>query len=667
MRVVRRDGVIGLLLFAVVLIGYLASGNTATFDSALSLQTALSLVREGNTDLDEYGDIVRTTWLSTEEIDGHIYMLYPVGASVLAAPVVWVIDKVSPEFAASLRTGFGEPVQTAIASIVVALTVALVYLIARLYVTRFPAVMIALTLAFGTSAWSVVSRTLWQHGPSMLMLTLALYLVLLARQRPALSQFVSLPVAFAYVVRPTNSLAVVVFSVFVLIVYRRYFVRYLAWALVIAVPFVLLNLSVYHALLPNYYRWYSGFSLATFFQALIGHLISPSRGLLIYSPILLLSFAGVIIKVRRREFEKQDVVVLAIMGLHWVSISLWWNWWGGVSYGPRLFSDMLPYFVYWLIPVAGMLAKVTTRQRRLITMTSAGLAAFSIFVHARGVTSSDVMDWNASPAPIDFYSFRVWDWRDPQWLRGLHWGTPVDVAVSGLAYDRVIDPTLWAQLGTNDVRPRQFDVTSSLIAPPGAAWLALAANQTPASEFAPILGGVVPIATGQTIVDNSTYRLFRFDLAQRLQKAVRQSDLTAIWSPQVYPDSSTVNTISLPVKFGEVAQLLGNELTLQSTQLTLITYWQAGTQVEPPLQMFVHVIAKDGSIVAQEDRLDAAAANWRSGDYIAQINRLTLPNQPGSFWVEIGLYNRESGERLPVLIDGREVARQLLLKQVTVQ
>ncbi|MFN8598619.1 MAG: hypothetical protein U0559_20840, partial [Anaerolineae bacterium] len=609
----------------------------------------------------------RTTWLSTEEINGHIYMLYPVGASILAAPVVWVIDKVSPGFAASLRTGFGEPVQTAIASFVVALTVVFVFLIARLYVTRFPAALIALTLAFGTSAWSVVSRTLWQHGPSMLMLTIALYLTLLARKRPAASQFISLPMAFAYVVRPTNSIAVVVFSLYVLIVYRRYFVRYLAWALVIAVPFVLLNLSVYHTLLPNYYRWYSGFSLATFFQALVGHLISPSRGLLIYSPILLLSIAGIFVKARQREFEKHDVVVLAIMGLHWISISLWWNWWGGVSYGPRLFSDMLPYFAYWLIPVAAMLAKVTMAQRRLLITTSAVLVAFSIFVHARGVTSSDVMDWNASPAPIDFYSFRVWDWRDPQWLRGLHWGTPVDVAVSGLAYDHVIDPTLWAQVGTNDIRPRQFDVTSSLITPPGEAWFALADNQTAANEFAPILDGVAPIATGRTMVDNSTYRLFRFDLTQRLQHAAKQSDSTVSWSPQVYPDSPTVNVVNLPVGFGEVAQLLGHKLTLQSPQLTLITFWQAGLQVEPPLQMFVHVIAKDGSIVAQEDRLDAAAANWRSGDYIAQINHLTLPDQPGSFWIEIGLYNRESGERVPVLIDGREVARRLLLKQVMVR
>ena len=32
------------------------------------------------------------------------------------------------------------------------------------------------------------------------------------------------------------------------------------------------------------------------------------------------------------------------------SISLWWNWWAGVSYGPRIWSDMLPYLAYFVIP-----------------------------------------------------------------------------------------------------------------------------------------------------------------------------------------------------------------------------------------------------------------------------------------------------------------------------
>lgn len=38
--------------------------------------------------------------------------------------------------------------------------------------------------AFCTSAWSTGSRALWQHGPSMLMLSAALYLILSAREKP---------------------------------------------------------------------------------------------------------------------------------------------------------------------------------------------------------------------------------------------------------------------------------------------------------------------------------------------------------------------------------------------------------------------------------------------------------------------------------------------------
>nr|MBP7689908.1 hypothetical protein [Thermoflexales bacterium] len=623
-RFVSRDGVIALVLFALVLGGYLLSGNTATYDSALSMHTAMSLVREGNTDLDEFGDIVRTTWLSTEEIDGHIYMLYPVGASVLAAPIVWVIDRVSPDFNASLQHSFGEPVQTAIGSLVVALTVTLMYAITRLYVSRRYALLLALGLAFGTSAWSVVSRTLWQHGPSMLMLTLALYLVLRARTRPALIQFVSLPLAFAYVVRPTNSIAVVVFSLYVLIAYRRYFIRYVLWALPVAVPFIWLNFSVYHALLPNYYRWYSGFALNTLFTALIGHLISPSRGLLIYSPILLLSIAGVIIKVRRREFERHDWVVLSVMLLHWVSISLWWNWWGGASYGPRLFSDMLPYFVYWMIPVAATLARTNAIRQRFVAAVWAVLLIVSVAIHARGVTSTEGLDWNASPAPIDFYSFRVWDWRDVQWLRGLHWGAPVDVAVSGILPQYLVDPDLAARLGTNDARLRPFDAEWALIAPPGVAWYAVAETQAPPPELAAAFDDVTPVTIGHTLVDNPPYRLYHVDLSQRLVRLANSAQ-------QVTADGT------LPMAFGDTAQLIGYRLSTAGNTLTLITFWRAMMPADTALRLFVHAVGADGSIVAQADRLDAASDRWQTGDLIAQINRLDLPTDQSPS-IRIGLY-----------------------------
>ncbi len=633
-RWLRRDGVVASGLFVLVLGGYLLGGNTATFDSALSLHTALSLVREGNTDLDEYGDIVRTTWLSTEEIDGHIYMLYPAGASILAAPIVGVIDRLSPDFAASLRTSFGEPVQTALASVITALTVVMVFFMARLYVTQPYALLTALTLAFGTAAWSVTSRTLWQHGPSMLMLALALYLILRARTRPALIQFVSLPLALAYVIRPTNSIAVVVFSLFVLIAYRRYFIRYLAWALVVAVPFLWLNWSVYHALLPNYYRWYSGFSLATFFPALIGQVLSPSRGLLVYSPILILSLVGVILKAKRREFERHDPFVLAIMGLHWISISLWWNWWGGVSYGPRLFSDMLPYFAYWLIPVAAAVARVTGVKKRALAATWAALLGVSILIHWRGVTSLDVMEWNASPAPIDFYSFRVWDWRDAQWLRGLTWGTPVDVAVSGVLPQYLLDPDLAAQLGTNAVRLRPFDAAWALIAPPGATWYAVAENQARAPELAELWAGWPLTAEGHTLADNLPYQLSHFDLGERVRVAAGAGE---------------------PVGFGNTVELIGYDLKTDQNRVSVVSYWRVLDRPATPLRIFVHALGPDGSIVTQDDRLDAPAEGWQPGDLIAQVHRLELADETAARTspITLGVYDPDSGQRLPVTSGGR--------------
>jgi len=66
-------------------------------------------------------------------------------------------------------------------------------------------------------------------------------------------------------------------------------------------------------------------------------------------------------------------------------------------------------------------------------------------------------------------------------------------------------------------------------------------------------------------------------------------------------------------------------------------------------------------VVAQEDRLDAPAEDWQPGDLIAQVHRLSLPEHPGALWIEIGLYDPNSGERLPVLVDGQTVDHRVLL------
>ena len=288
----HNDNLISLVLFAAILTGYLLSGNRAPFDSALYLHTSLSIVREGNTNLDEYPDMLAQVWWPPDQVDGHQYDVAPIGIPVLSVPIVWLADRVWPligqgDFQQYLQHHYPVELQSIMASILVALTAVLLYRMARRRLTWPYAVLLALMFAFGTTAWSVVSRTLWQHGPSMLLLTLALIITVQARDKPQRIQYVGLIVALAYVTRPTNSIAVVAYTLFVLLLYRKWLWKYLAWAAVVAIPFIAYSLTTYHAILPSYYQGFVRLSGATFLEAFVGHWVSPSRGLLIYSPILI--------------------------------------------------------------------------------------------------------------------------------------------------------------------------------------------------------------------------------------------------------------------------------------------------------------------------------------------------------------------------------------------
>jgi hypothetical protein len=245
-------------------------------------------------------------------------------------------------------------------------------------------------------------------------------------------------------------------------------------------------------------------------------------------------------------------------------------------------------------------------------------------------------------------------------------GTPVDVSLSGLQVDQ-IDAGTFRQFGTNDVRLRWFDAATSVIAAPDRSWVAITDQQTLAPELSALFVDVDPVTRTQTN-DGQAYRLYHFDLGANLQAAALQAEQAAAWSEQLYPASEASHALSLPAQFGDTADLIGYTLTPADAGLTLVTYWRAGSQVTKPLQLFAHAIGPDGTIVAQEDRLDAPAFGWRTGDLIAQVNHLPLLDRsPQLLWIEVGLYNSASGERVPVTVADRPVDSRLLLQQVEVR
>lgn len=404
-----------LLIFWTVFLVHSFSPVQVLFDSRWTTHVSYSLIKEGNLDLDEYRLELQVSEFFSERVNGHFYNVYPVGASLLAVPFVYIFDLVGVDVIKEVKA-----VQVIISSALIAFTATVLYAIARLSLNQRYSILLVFIFAFCTSTWSEVSRALWQHSPSMLMLSLALYLILLTRQKPQLIQFVSLPLAFAYISRPTNSVAVLLLTVLVFMQYWRYFLQYILWALPVAIPFLVYNYLTYHKLLSNYYSggYGSGFGVVGLDERLIGNLISPSRGLFIFAPVLLFSVWGMIIRLRQTPSDPLNFFLIAIILMQWVTISLWLMWWAGHSYGPRIFSDVLPYFIYFLIPVFERLPKLKGARKIVFVTTFAVFLSLSFLINLRGAIDWKVRDWNDYPADVDQYPARLWDWSDPQFLRG---------------------------------------------------------------------------------------------------------------------------------------------------------------------------------------------------------------------------------------------------------
>ncbi len=333
------------LLFVGLLIFYVACPVNTPFDSAWYLPTALSILKEGKVNIDEYAPTFHQGH-GTIQVNGHWYNDYPLGPALVALPFVAAAEllfrglapfsALSPKIARwvdrwryhSCATGeinldFWNIPQRVIASILVSIAAVLMFLIASQSLSRPRALLLTLGFALGTSALSTATRALWQHGPSMLFLSLTLFCLLKSRVSPRWLLGAGLAIALAYIMRPTNAVSTLFVSVYVLIKYPRKWYWYLAGALIVAVPWTALNLSLYGNPLPPYYQP-GRFELdaRSFPNAAMANLFSPSRGLFLFTPVALFAIVGVGRKIVSHSFDSLDLLLVATVLAHWVVVSL---------------------------------------------------------------------------------------------------------------------------------------------------------------------------------------------------------------------------------------------------------------------------------------------------------------------------------------------------------
>jgi len=444
-------------LFVIVWMAYLP-GNMGCSDSMWSIPTAVSLVDHHNPDLDEHLPILRSRgFVFTQRLGGHFFTIYPLGASIMAAPGVVILRPLAAAIRSRTPSVWkwlervqrergcppldDEPVialhswtEHLIASALVAATVVVMFFVAGRQMSIATAVAVALLFAFGTSAWSTASRSLWQHGPSMLLLALALLIQL--RGGPLF--WVGVLLAAGYVVRPTNVIPLAVMGGWTLLSAPRKLPHFVLGAAIVAGLFLWSNVRVYGVWLPPYYL--PGFYTKNYFiaDALAGNLISPARGLFVFSPIFVLSIVGLVMNVGTRRGTWLDAAVAVTLVLHWIAIAASnGNWWGGDSYGPRFFADLLPYLTFLTLPVFTWLESAQGVRWSLSAAAIGVLSAVSVAVHAQGALNRATADWNVYPVSVSVEPYRVWDWQHPQFLAGLTFTPaptpPVDLSILACA------------------------------------------------------------------------------------------------------------------------------------------------------------------------------------------------------------------------------------------
>ncbi len=425
-----------LLLFVIVALHALSTNATVT-DSYQVVPVAQNIVHHGTIALGHapaFGDQLP---LNTEQHHGVLYPVFPWTVSLFVLPVVAVVD-------AAHGLGIVDHVpadwwiQVMAMSIVVGLTALVLETVALQVMRRgrfrerlWLAALVALVFAFSTSAWSTASRSAWQHGPSMLCLTVGLWALLRSEYRAGTTAIAGAAFAAAYCVRPTNIITLGLVGVWLLARPRAAVPRFAAGAVAVLGPFVLVNLFNYRGLVPAYFRGNTFTGHATVLTALAGNLVSPGRGLFLFNPVVLLAPIGLVIGIRRRALREPFLVLAAAVVAQWLVISLFPKWWGGWSYGPRFFSDVIPFLLVLAVPAAAALFDSPRSGAKVGALTAAGaLVAAGFVVNAEGALMRSTLCWNLTPRAVDAQPSRVWSWSNPQLLAGLR-----GIADNGLRYE----------------------------------------------------------------------------------------------------------------------------------------------------------------------------------------------------------------------------------------
>ena len=396
----RRPALTAAAIFAVCLAVYHLNGRPQPeVDCVVAPYTAWSLVRHGSLDLSAYSELESFRGTELRPAPGGGWFAYrPPGAALAAVPFVAPLALFREQpLPGSAMLHLGKLIA---ASYAAGTVVVFFFLCRRLAPPAAgPA---TLLLALGTSLWSVASQALWMHGPATFWVCCALFLLTAGPGGRRLAAGAGLALGLAVLTRPSTALFAAA-SGCCLLAQRRWrdAAGLVAGAAGPVALFCLFNAWFFGDPVAGGYAHDPWGRSTPLWIGLAGLLVAPSRGLLVYSPALLLAPAGLWALFRRGDGRPADgrwmvLAWAAAAGLTTAFYGRWWDWTGGWCYGPRFLCEALPIACLLFALAYAAIRPVWTRR------AAAGLVALSILVHFVGVFGHGAhADWCERHPVID--------------------------------------------------------------------------------------------------------------------------------------------------------------------------------------------------------------------------------------------------------------------------
>ncbi len=332
---------------------------------------------------------------------------FPLGPVFIAMPVVLVA-----KLAGISALRHDALLQTFLVGVSILLTLTLTYLVARRSFNTLTSATASILIFFGTLIGPTISGAFWSLDCEIVLIgAVVLTLEDETRRRPIPGGIALGVLLFlGFLCRPTFAAVIVCAFAYLAVLDRRKLVWAAMVAALLLVGFIGVSESHFGTYLPPYYLA-SRLSPINSWSAALGLLASPSRSIVIFSPVLAyLPFAMYYgLRSRCRIF----VAMLAMMMFaDFLANVMFWKWWAGFSYGPRISADLTYTGCLLILIVIGTLSG--PKRKRAIRVATA-LLVLGLPIGFAGIFCRETRLWNSYPS-VDDHPQVVWDWRYPQFL-----------------------------------------------------------------------------------------------------------------------------------------------------------------------------------------------------------------------------------------------------------